>query len=404
MTPTLGTILIVDDSRTTSTTLSGRLKRTGYDVHIAESGEEALGMMEVSRFDLVLLDVVLPGIDGLHVLRRIRAQYSQFQLPVIMVSSKDDSSDVVHALRLGANDYVIKPYDLSVVTARAATHVVLHRTARSLEEAHEKLQRDLSAAADIQRSQLPPASPRFTGGTASWLYLPCEKLAGDFLNLFELVEGESAFYLMDVTGHGVPAALLSVAVSRTLLPSLDAACFVTNVQESVSTGGSVSLEVAPSVEVIERLNRRFTSERDADRLFTILYGTLNAATGQFRYTSAGHPGPIHVPTGGGAVSLPGAGFPIGLVHPDEPSYDYEEHCQDLNPGDRIYLYSDGVIDAENSAGEPFGEGRLLRLLETSRTGSLDHSTEEVRRALGDWCGTVQLDDDISLLGLEFSPG
>lgn len=403
MTPTLGTILIVDDSRTTSATLSGRLKRSGYEVRVADSGEQALQIMAESKFDLVLLDVVLPGIDGLDVLRRIRERYSQFQLPVIMVSSKQDSSDVVHALRLGANDYVVKPYDLSVVTARAATHVVLHQTARSLEQAHEKLETDLSAAAEIQHSQLPPASPCFDGMQASWLYLPCEKLAGDFLNVFELVEGELGFYLMDVTGHGVPAALLSVAVSRTLLPSLDETCFVTTAQRPANPGGGVSLKVTPPVEVVERLNRRFTSSRSVDRLFTILYGTLDGSTGTFRYTSAGHPGPIHLPADGPAVSLPGAGFPIGLVHPDEPTYEYQEHVVELQPGDRVYLFSDGLVDALNFDNQPFGEERLLALLDASRDQSLDECTVSVQRGLSDWCGQVRLDDDISVLGLEFSP-
>jgi sigma-B regulation protein RsbU (phosphoserine phosphatase) len=207
--------------------------------------------------------------------------------------------------------------------------------------------------------------------------------------------------LLDVTGHGVPAALLSVAVSRTLLPSLDETCLVT---KSEASAGGVSLQVTAPIEVVDRLNRRFAKERESGRLFTILYGILDGGTGQLRYASAGHPGPVHLPARGDATLLPGVGFPIGLVHPDEPGYGYQEYSVPLQPQDRVYLYSDGIVDAQDSHGEPFGEQRWLKLLESTRGQALAESVQTVKTALEAWCGAAPLVDDLSLLAVEYSPG
>ena len=227
-----GLVLVVDDDMNNRDLLSRRLKRIGYQTEMAPSGPVALELLATQTFDLIMLDVMMPGMDGFEVLRRLRETFPQTDLPVIMVTAKENSEDVVHALRLGANDYVTKPLDFPVVVARAAIQVALKRavaTVRQLERnlaerneelvaANNRMSRDLRAAARIQESFLPRVPPELDGLTFAWAFRPCDELAGDGLNAIQLDGDQVAIYILDVSGHGVASSLLSVSLSRLLSP------------------------------------------------------------------------------------------------------------------------------------------------------------------------------------------
>jgi sigma-B regulation protein RsbU (phosphoserine phosphatase) len=395
-------LLVVDDSEANRDVLCRRLRRSGYRVTAADDGTEALALLERGPFDLVLLDVMMPGLNGLEVLRIIRQGHPATQLPVIMATAKNETEDVVRALELGASDYVTKPLDFAVVLARVRTQLALKRSVEQvlelearlsqrnaeLETSNARMRRDLEAAAKVQATCLPKSLPAVPGLNFAWAFHPCESLAGDFLNVCPLDDDHVGLYVLDVSGHGVAAALLAVTLSRVLSPAADPDSLLLRGKGAPGEG-----VVAPA-EVADRLAHKFPWDETTEQFFTIVYGVLNVRTRQFRYVSAGHPGVAYLRRGSRPEILRASGFPVGL------GAGYEEQTLVLGPGDRLYLYSDGVTEAMSPDGEQFGGGRLLQTLERDRPRPLRESISLLLEGLRRWCGDVPFRDDISVLAVE----
>ena len=388
--PTQGSLLVVDDDELNRDMLSRRLQRRGFDVETAEDGHQALECIERRSYDVILLDVMMPGIDGLEVLRRIRDRHAMNELPIIMATAKDTSEEVVQALELGANDYVTKPLDFPVVLARVRTQLELKRARDQLVAAHARMKKDLDAAARLQRALIPKTAPEVPGLSFAWHYRPCDELAGDTIDLYTVDDNQAGLYLLDVSGHGVPAALLSFTVHR-LLSRLAEGCFLMEAGHPPEDGP------LPPAEVARRLNKQFPMELETMQYFTFLHGLIDAGT--FRFVSAAHPGPILVPAEGEATVHGPTGSAIGWF----PDTEYGEATITLQAGDRLFLCSDGVFEAESPEGESYGFERLLPALEELRAERLDDAVKAVVRNIEDWCGPSGPGDDISIVAAERLP-
>ena len=349
-----GSLLVVDDDEMNRVMLSRLLTRSGYAVTEASDGAAALELVEKHSFDLVLLDILMPGIDGLQVLENLRRTRSVAELPIIMATAEDSSSDVVRALKLGANDYVTKPLDFSVVLARVQTQLSLKRAKDELEATNARMKRDLEAAAKVQRALMPSSLPKVQEFRFVWDFVPCDELGGDILDVFQLDEDRIGLYLLDVSGHGVRAALLSVTLNRLLAQMAEGSL------QFEGAGSQTESQLLSPAEVAARLNTRFQMDASpgAVQYSTFLYGILNTHSGHFRYVSAGHPGPLQVHGDGKSILHPQEGFAIGWF----PDSTYQESVIELRPGDRLYLYSDGILEAMNSEDELFGPERLVEAL------------------------------------------
>jgi sigma-B regulation protein RsbU (phosphoserine phosphatase) len=404
----LGTLLVVDDDADNREAVRLRLERRGYRVETAADGSSALAQIKDRSYDLVLLDIVMPGLDGMQVVRELRQYRSRAQLPVIMVTGRHDSQDVVDALREGANDYVTKPLDIDVLLARVGTHVILKRMAESLEDSNRQLEqvnfqlrRDLEAAAKIQRSLLPIHTPTFDNYEFAWRYEPCEQLGGDNLNIMALSENQVGFYLLDVSGHGVQAALMSVAVNHLLEPSQGDTSVVNRPNRRRVNATDPDYFAAAPHDVAERLNRHFTFDLSVAQYFTMLYAVLDREQKTCRYVSTGHPPPIHLGADGEVTVLESSGLPIGIFQAGEPGYEpFDERAVKLERGDRLCVYSDGIVEARNGANKEFGLEELTRVLKATREKSIDESMNSVVAAVNDWRGGAPLADDLSILGLD----
>lgn len=261
----------------------------------------------------------------------------------------------------------------SDVTAR-------RRAEDELRHSNREMQQALEAAAQVQRSLLPHDLAVRPEVTVAWRLEPCATLAGDILNAFWLDETHLACYVLDVVGHGVAAALLSFTLSHFIAPS---------------RRKGLAIRRSP-VRIATRLNQRFPFNNERQQFFTLLYGVLDIQQQTFQYVSAGHPPLLHVSSDGSAQISGATGFPIGVM--ETPAY--EDHTIQLKPGDRLYLYSDGVIEAGERSGQSWGIQGLCEFVRThcnlNLTETLDRVVTEARsRHVSD-----VLPDDLSLLALE----
>jgi len=275
----------------------------------------------------------------------------------------------------------------SDITERVAAEQSLQRTTEELSNANARLLRDREAAAKVQQALLPASHIRIPGAEFGWRFLPCEGLAGDLLNVARLDESHVGFYVLDVSGHGTASALLSVTVNRLLSPSLSASSIVKR-----PLGSNGAYAVASPAQVANELNRAFPWDPKAGQFFTILYAVLDCRTYECRFVSAGHPGLVHVPVRGRPVVRRTQGLPISVA-PER----YQEDSFLLEPGDRVFLYSDGVTETANAAGELFGQGRLVDIAGQSRDLSIEDSLDAVVAELTGWRAGSPVRDDVSLL-------
>ncbi len=230
------------------------------------------------------------------------------------------------------------------------------------------------------------AEPRF-----AWHYRPCDELAGDGLNVFALDDRQAVLYVFDVSGHGVASALLSVSLSRVLSHPSEPS----SVLRQGGEGGSDGVHLPPA-EVAEQLNRMFPYDDATEQYFTMVYGILDVPSAEFRYVSAGHPGVAHLPAAGPGRIIEERSFPIGLS-----LLPYEGQTIALEPGDRLYLYSDGIPEAMTPEDKLFGGDRLIQTLERMRSEPLEQGISTLLEEIQQWTGSAGLRDDASIVAMEY---
>ncbi len=261
-----------------------------------------------------------------------------------------------------------------------------------LESVNTRMSRDLDAAAKVQQSLLPAADVESSRVHFAWQYLPCDELAGDFLNFFQLDDKHVAAFVVDVSGHGVASSLLSVTVGRLLTRSVSSTSLL--IQESENGAH----RIVPPAEVARELNRRFPMEEQNGLYFTILYGVLNLESLEFQFVSAGHDPVVHFPKTGSPTVVEGEGMGIGWMDDAE----YETQTVQLARGDRLYLYSDGVPEAMDQEMNQFGMKQMHEIMELGQSRSLDEGVLLLLNTVKRWCAKNGPLDDVSILGLEIS--
>ena len=265
----------------------------------------------------------------------------------------------------------------------------LRKRTEELVATNARLKRDLQAAARIQQALLPGALPDTAPVHLAWTFRPCEELAGDLLNIFLLDERRVGLYLLDVSGHGVGASLLSVTASHFLTPHGNASLLRQPAARGTPAG------VARPSEVVRRLNVQFCSER-SEQFITLFYGILDLTTLGLCYANAGHPGPVVLSEGAEPRVLQNSGLPVGVT--DEAQYEDTEVL--LRPGDRFWLNSDGLTEAMDPTGEQLGTERLLSELRACSSEALSDAVRRVLRAVETWAGEGGPQDDVSLVAFE----
>jgi len=219
-------ILIAEDERITRTTLARQLQAWGHEVTAAEDGQQAWEQLDgAAAFDIVITDWEMPRLSGPELVGRIRAAPGGAYTYVIILTSRSDKADIVNGIEAGADDFVSKPFDREELRVRllAGERVVRLERALTLQnaelrDASERIRSGLRAAARVQQSMLPRQNIVTPHVGTAWKYVPTDELAGDAIGLYLIDDRYLVAYVLDVSGHGVPAALLSVSAMRSLEP------------------------------------------------------------------------------------------------------------------------------------------------------------------------------------------
>jgi len=393
-------ILIVDDNESERLRMVLLMQRLGLTTIYASDGEEALEMAKRYNPGIIISDWYMPGMSGLELCKALRETAYGADVYFILVTGEDRQQHLAKGLSEGADDFLTKPYMAEEINARvtAGKRALKSRTKlessnndlRAQLEASEKsgsrIKDNLASAAKLQTRMLPPKNSVLGEFRLGHIARTAEDLAGDVFGCIPLnEEGDIGFFHVDVVGHGVVAALNSFSVAR-LLFSANAAKVI------LTTNGKPS----PAHTVVERLNEYFKSDEECDQYFTMVYGVLNSKTGEGQLCQAGHPHPLIITPGGAAKRLGKGGLPVGLMEFSR----YESVNFSMEPGDRLFLYSDGAIEAENKNGEQLGFLSLSRRAVTQRELPLQDWLENLESYVVDWTGSETMEDDLSMLGLE----
>ena len=342
----IGRVLVVDDVEANRDLLSRRLKQQGHAVSVAENGRRALEMVRAEPFDLVLLDIMMPEMDGYQVLSEMMSDPALKHIPVIMISAVTEMDSVVKCIELGATDYLPKPFNPVLLKARVGATLEKKRLRDKERLWAKSLERELEIGREIQKSFLPEELPQVAGWEIAALFRPARQVAGDFYDAFSLPSsGRIGLVIADVCDKGVGAALF-MALFRSLLRAT-----ATGAASGPEPGTELLRTVRLTNDYIARTHGR------SNMFATLFFGVLDPATGSLLYVNGGHEAPVHFGHGGTKSRLSPTGPAVGMM-PDMP---FEVRETRLEAGEGLLAFTDGVTDARGASGL-YGEGRLLALL------------------------------------------
>ncbi len=379
-------ILVVDDLEINRDLLSRRVQRLGHEAGLAVNGRDALEKLREQAWDLVLLDITMPEMDGYETLRHIRAAPASAQLPVVMVSAIDESDSVVRCLELGADDYLPKPFNPVVLQARIESSLAKKRLQDHKSQLLQALSRELQIGQRIQQGFLPAALPSLAGWSLGACCTPARQVGGDFYDAYALPGGALAFVVADVCDKGVGAALY-MALFRTLLRAM------------ASQATPDEALPATLVRSVAFVNDYIATVHGHENMFaTLFFAILAPGSGRMHYLNAGHEAPfVQAADGGGALRLGITGPAVGLL----PGKRCAVQTLTLPPGARLLLYTDGVTEAQGASG-PYGEEALGQAL-ARPAASAQAVVDAVCTQLAVHVGVFEPHDDVTLLCLVHEP-
>jgi phosphoserine phosphatase RsbU/P len=389
-------ILAAEDDIVIRRTLEALLQKNGYhNLRLATNGQEALELFQQNPPELLILDYLMPYLNGFDVLKEIRLKREFDYVPIIFLTAVDDKVKLIEALNAGATDYMTKPFDQAELLARVSTHARNYYLQKQLLEINKHLAKinkeistkniqietDLRSAYKIQESLLPKEELTTDKMTINYFYRPCQSVGGDFLNYFQLDHNHIGFYIADVSGHGVTSAMITVFVREQ----------IRNIVKKYEY-----YHYTPA-QILKQLSKIYNEEiyfLENGVYFTIFFGIYNIQTQNLDYASAGHHAlPVIISKDNAIVELKEIDLAIGFVD----NFQYRDHNIKLKSQDRILLHTDGIIEISNKKGEFFGMERIKNFL-LSNQNILGHNllvklVNESERFLGNY----DQKDDIALM-------
>ena len=373
-------VLIVDDVKANIDVLVQAL-RADYKLSVAIDGAAALRSVEAQPPDLVLLDIMMPGIDGYEVCRRLRASEATREVPVMFLSSLEDVKDKTRGFELGANDYVTKPFEVLEVKARVRSLLKAKAYADAVKAAAE---RDLRIAREIQMGILPadvPSRVRGTGLDVHALLEPAQQVGGDLYEVLRLADDRVMVAVGDVSGKGIPAALF-MGVTMTLLRTM-------------------GRQSARPDEILRRVNDELLEQNPRGMFVTLQCLVFDLPNRRVACASAGHHSAVLLTPGKPPrLVIQPSGRVIGML-PDNP---VTAETLDLQAGETFVLFTDGVSEAFDPDQQLLGEDRLLEHLAKEPGRTAEETTRSVLEAVRRHAAGAKQSDDITVVSVRCAPG
>lgn len=384
-------VLVVDDSRTMRLILIRALQALGFSkVTQATNGREAIDLVRAKEFDLMLLDMEMPEMNGMEVLATVKSDATLQGLPIIVVSGAEQLDNAVQCIEAGAEDYLPKPFNPTLLRARVTSSlekkrlrdldrlrfIQLRKEKDLLERTQQRLAKELEDAAKYVRSILP--EPVDSPQVIDWHYEPTSELAGDSFGYHWIDDEHFAIYLLDVCGHGVGAALLSVSAINV-----------------IRSGTLPGVDFRDPGAVLAALNEAFPMERNNEMFFTIWYGVYHAPTRMLRHASGGHPPALLLLPGGEIEDVSRNGLMIGCA----TGISYASSEREIPLGSRLIVLCDGTYEVAKP------DGQMLEFQEFREFIQANASSPDLFGRLLAWIrslnGPGPLDDDFSLVRIHF---
>lgn len=374
-------ILIVDDDPAMQMLLKRTLAKKGYDVLVAADGAEGLAQAQKHQPAMVICDWVMPKMSGIEMCRELKATPELSTTFFILLTSMGSVESRVEGLDAGADDFVCKPVELFELNARVRSGLRQHQLSRDLQRQKHKLETELAEAAAYVSSILPEplSEPPIKIDVC---FIPSSQLGGDGFDYFWLDDNHLAMYLLDVSGHGLRAALPSLSVINLL-----------------RSKAMLQVNYRSPGEVLGGLNDAFQMTQRNDKYFTIWYGVYNRKKRQLLYASAGHPPAILLSPQRGEIEvqrLKAQGFPAGMF----PGADYEELSCKIAPESSLYIFSDGVYEINQPDGDIWGLDNFIETLKDYKAQGKQGLDDLLKRVQAANSQEV-FDDDLSLMQVNF---
>jgi sigma-B regulation protein RsbU (phosphoserine phosphatase) len=386
--PTGPRLLVVDDNEDNRYTLILRLELEGYqDISVADDGEAAIELLRTQEFDLVLLDVMMPKLDGYQVLERLKAEGRLHDIPVIMISALNEIESVVRCIELGAVDYLSKPFDPVLLKARVGASLEKKRLRDEVRTHLARMEEELESARQLQMNMVPTVFPPPSKQRPIEIFAmmePAREVGGDLYDFFDCDDGALCILIGDVSGKGVPAALF-MARAKNLVR------LITRLAR-----GADGAALGPA-EIVGMVNRELCQDNAGMMFVTLFFGMLDSKTGDLRFTNAGHNPPYRLDGKAVEAVTTGKGHPLGL----RTTSTYETSGLTLAAGETLYLYTDGVTEAHNRTGELFAEQRLETVLRESAGDSTNIVVTAVGDAVQRFADGAAQSDDITAMALRW---
>jgi phosphoserine phosphatase RsbU/P len=377
------TVLLVDDAPQNIQVMNSILKDT-YKVRIATSGAKALELANATPPpDLILLDVLMPEMDGYEVCARLKKNSQTRDIPVIFLTVQTEIENETRGFEVGAVDYIHKPFSPAIVMARVHTHLVLRGIREQLAKQLRMIQRELDTAREIQFSILPAKIPKIDGLDIAARYIPMTAVAGDFYDFIVVDEKHIGILVADVSGHGMPAALIASMLKIALAAQVDHA--------------------ADPAQVLLGLNQALCGKFQ-QLYITAAYVFIDMAKRTLTYAGAGHP-PLVLwgDSSAGVRAVEKNGLFLGMF----PWATYSSLELPLSAGDWCLLYTDGIPETANHAGVEFGPGRFREFLAAELSSSANQFADRLIEELSLWAARSpgeELNDDITMVAIHVKPG
>lgn len=369
-------ILVADDNEDMRTFLTRMLEKE-YIVHAAENGVVALEKALSHRPDLVITDVMMPEMDGYELAGRMKKNPALMYIPIIMLTAKAELVNKVEGFEHGADDYLIKPFNSKELLARVGTLLRSSGYQRIIARRNIEIEHELDVARLILNKLLPQEIPEVDGYTPSVTYLPMDKVGGDFYDYLHS-DGTIQVFIADVSGHGLHAAFLAMITKIAL--------------------DGVADRSSPA-RVISTINQVVCRSTVKHNYVTAFCCTLDTSTRSLRYCNAGHLSPlVFRMSSGDFVELNARGKPMGWF----TSYRIEEREIQLNPGDRLVLFTDGITECASPCGDFFGDDRLRNFITANSTQPPGDFSEKLICELKSFCGASSFNDDLTLIVLDLA--